>query len=396
MEARLVRAVLLAASIVSLGASYRTQNFIVTAPTAPFAQEVGQAAEAFRLGLAREWLGRELPPWQDPCPIAVTVGAHLGAGGATSFIFDSGRPYGWTMSIQGSRERILDSVLPHEVTHTILATHFGRPLPRWADEGACTTVEHAVEREKQHNLLINFLTTGRGIAFNQMFAMTEYPRDVLPLYSQGYSLARFLIAQRGKPHFIRYVGDGMQWNDWGRATHVHYGYKDLSELQLTWLDWVRRGSPPIQPPATLIAQPTAPPATAVAVATVPVSSGWYSRVRDRTQAMRDGSPGQAAPSVRTPDAVMEAPSSVSAPAANRATTGPGTGVDPRSTGRSSRPLPTHPGHRRPAHLAVPRPHPHRRHNAAVIAVEYAGPSLTASAFIDVELLRGDCGIECIA
>ena len=167
-----------------------------------------------------------------------------------------------------------------------------------------------VEREKQHNLLINFLTTGRGIAFNQLFAMTEYPSDVLPLYSQGYSLARFLIAQRGKPHFIRYVGDGMQWNDWGRATHVHYGYKDLSELQLTWLDWVKRGSPPIQPPATLIAEPTAPPSTAVAVATVPVSSGWYSRVRDRTQAMRDGSPGQAAPSVRPHDAVVEAPSSV--------------------------------------------------------------------------------------
>lgn len=316
MEARLLRAVLLAASVLALGASYRTQNFIVTASTPQLAQEVGQAAEAYRAGLAREWLGRELPPWQDPCPIAVTVGAHLGAGGATSFMFDRGRPYGWTMSIQGSRERILDSVLPHEVTHTILATHFGRPLPRWADEGACTTVEHASEREKQHNLLINFLTTGRGIAFNQMFAMTEYPRDVLPLYAQGYSLARFLVAQRGKQHFIRYVGDGMQWNDWGRATQVHYGYKDLSELQLTWLDWVRRGSPSIQPPATLIAQPTAPPADAVAaapaasdlvpisssvsglasepapaaphvaVAAAPLAGGWYSRVRDDVKAAR--------------------------------------------------------------------------------------------------------------
>ena len=37
--------------------------------------------------------------------------------------------------------RILDSVLPHEITHTIFATHFGQPLPRWADEGACTTVD---------------------------------------------------------------------------------------------------------------------------------------------------------------------------------------------------------------------------------------------------------------
>ena len=67
------------------------------------------------------------------------------------------------MKIQGSRERILDSVLPHEITHTIFATHFGRPLPRWADEGACTTVEHASEKAKQDKLLIQFLLTDRGI-----------------------------------------------------------------------------------------------------------------------------------------------------------------------------------------------------------------------------------------
>ena len=162
------------------------------------------------------------------------------------------------MNIQGSRERLLDSVLPHEVTHTIFATHFGRPLPRWADEGACTTVEHASEKGKQQTMLIDFLMTGRGIAFNQMFAMTEYPPDVLPLYAQGYSLARFLIAQGGRRRFMGYVGDGMQNGDWTQATQKHYGYKNLSELQLTWLDWVRRGCPPYSAPETLVAQQSAP------------------------------------------------------------------------------------------------------------------------------------------
>lgn len=258
MEARLVRAALLAASVLSLGAGYRTQNFVVTAPTPQFSQELALAAESYRKSLAIEWLGRELPPWQDPCPIMVSVGPQLGAGGATSFMFEKGHPFGWSMNIQGSQERLLDSVLPHEITHTIMATHFGRPLPRWADEGACTTVEHVSEKAKQHNLLLNFLTSNRGIAFNQMFAMTEYPPDVLPLYAQGFSLARFLIAQRGKPEFVNYVGDGMQSNDWGRATQDHYGYRDLSELQVTWLDWVRRGSPAIAPPNTMLAQQTPP------------------------------------------------------------------------------------------------------------------------------------------
>jgi len=53
-------------------------------------------------------------------------------------------------------------------------------------------------------LLIRFLKTGHGIAFDQMFAMKEYPPDVLPLYSQGYSLARYLIDQGGRAKFMQF------------------------------------------------------------------------------------------------------------------------------------------------------------------------------------------------
>lgn len=242
MEARILRALVCVAALLSLGASYRTKNFIVDAATPELAREVCESAESFRHDLAIEWLGQPLQDWHEPCPIRVTVGERMGAGGATSFMFDRGRPFGWTMSVQGSRERVLDSVLPHEVTHAIFATHFGRPLPRWADEGACTTVEHHSERTKQEENLIVFLKTNRGIAFNQMFAMTEYPADVLPLYSQGYSLARFFIAQGGKRKFVDYVGDGMKMKNWTAATKKHYGFESLSELQITWVEWVRNGS----------------------------------------------------------------------------------------------------------------------------------------------------------
>ena len=229
----------------AFAASARTQNFMVSAATQELANEIAKAAEGFRRDLAIKWLGKELPNWDQPCPITAQVDPRQGAGGATSFMFGGGRPYGWTMSIQGSRERVLDSVLPHEVTHTIFATHFGRPLPRWADEGACTTVEDASERGKQEKLLYQFLTTNRGIAFNKMFAMKEYPRDILPLYSQGYSLARFLIAIDGERNFVKYVGAGMDSNNWTAATTEFYGFHSLSDLQLSWLDWVRKGTPRI-------------------------------------------------------------------------------------------------------------------------------------------------------
>lgn len=301
MEARFFSAALIAASLLSLGADHRTQNFLVSAPSPDVARALGEAGEMYRRELALEWLGRELPPWHEPCPIRVQVGPHLGAGGATSFMFDRGRPFGWQMTIQGSYDRLLDSVLPHEILHMIFATHFGRPLPRWADEGAATSVEHVSEKRKQDHLLINFLTTGRGIAFNQMFAMREYPQDILPLYSQGFSLAQFLIAQGGKRKFVDYIGDGMNWNNWTAATRQHYGFESLSELQLTWLDWVRQGRPPLDPQAPLLASRNRAPspapefsltsATATApdqvplhnaVASTAASGSWYARQRDLT------------------------------------------------------------------------------------------------------------------
>lgn len=247
MEARYPRVALLATIVCLMGAGYRTTNFVINAPTPQMAKEIGDSAERFRRDLAIEWLGRELPRWSEPCPVTAHVSPNMGAGGATSFYFDRGRPFGWRMTIQGSRERLLDSVLPHEVTHTIFATHFGGPLPRWADEGACTTVEHASEQQRQKQMLVTFLTTGRGIAFNRMYAMKEYPSDILPLYAQGFSLARYLIAQGGKRKFIEYVGDGMRGENWTAATQKHYGIKNLSQLQVTWLDWVRQGSPALRP-----------------------------------------------------------------------------------------------------------------------------------------------------
>lgn len=275
MDARIVRAALVAVvALMSMGASYRTQNFVVTAPTAPIARQVGDSAERFRRELAIEWLGAPMNPWSQPCPINVQVGERLGAGGATSFIFDRGEVFGWQMSIQGSLERVLDSVLPHEVTHTIFATHFRRPLPRWADEGACTTVEHPSERNKQQQMLIQFLKTGRGIPFSAMFAMKEYPADVLPLYAQGHSLAGFLIGRGGKRKFLQFVRDGLENEDWTAVLSAHYGYADLRVLQNTWLDWVAKGSP-LQALPTVDAEAVAASGTnrpAAVLSTGPISA----------------------------------------------------------------------------------------------------------------------------
>ena len=262
----------LAAPSTSAG-NHRTRNFIVQAPSAELAIAVGNAAEKFRHDLAMYWLGSQLPAWPQPCPIRVIAGPNLAAQGVTTY---NPRPVSdFQMEVVGTPQRILDSVLPHEVTHTVLATYFGRPLPRWADEGICTTVEHASERNKHEAKLREFLGSRRGIAMNQLFLMTEYPSDVLPMYAQGYSVCRFLIDQQGPRTFIKFLKDYMHRPSWTANVHKHYGYESLLELQNNWLAWVKSGSGDV----TKFAKLKSREQTTLALASAGSSKSSYSKSR---------------------------------------------------------------------------------------------------------------------
>jgi hypothetical protein len=311
------------ASTANAAAGYKTRNFTVSAPTPQLAKEIGDTAEMWRRQLSIEWLGKEMPPWSKSCPIDVKIAN--GAGGATSFIFDGGEVFGWKMNIQGSRERLLDSVLPHEVTHTIFASHFRQPLPRWADEGACTTVEHRSEIAKQERNLITYLKTGRGIPFKQMFAMKEYPSDVMPLYAQGHSTAQWLIESRGKQEFLAFLADGMRDENWERAVHQHYGFENLMAMQTAWNDWVKQGRPQLAPDAptqgVLASNSRVPAAPAAQVASRDTSTFAQQAIL-RAQSPDDITPipaSAAAASARpTGPVTMAASGSVYAAAAARA------------------------------------------------------------------------------
>ncbi len=235
--------------LVAMGAQQRSANYVVETADPNFARVVSQAAEQYRRELAVAWIGKAMPDWSQPCVMTVQAGPQLGAGGATTFQFQDGEVFGWRMTIQGSQQRILDSVLPHEITHMVFASYFRQPLPRWADEGGATTVEHVSERNKYRQLLDRFLRTGRGIAFNEMFAMAEYPQDIMPLYAEGYSLAEYLIQSGGRRKYVEFLADGLKTADWASAVHRGYGFTDLGTLQDTWLNWVKQGAPLMAPPA---------------------------------------------------------------------------------------------------------------------------------------------------
>ena len=266
MEAPMLRCSLILISLfVSTGAGFQTRNFTVTASTDEIARKVGEAAETYRRDLAIFWLGQPLPNWSKPCKLRVRDGA-MGAGGETKFQFVGKEVLNWDMYVQGSLERILDSVLPHEVNHTIFACHFRRPLHRWADEGAATLFEHRSEQVKQLGLLNQVIKSDREfISLKNLLTMKEYPRDYRPmliLYAEGYALADFLIQQGGQQKYLKFLADGESMG-WTEAIKANYHHGGVDSLQKNWQGWVLAGMPKLTiPEGQMLASADGPQAAA--------------------------------------------------------------------------------------------------------------------------------------
>lgn len=216
-------------------ASARSTNFVVHGPDAAVVRQVAEKAERLRLLVAQAWLGKPLPNWSKPCPIQLKITGGE-AGGVTSFSFDRGRVTDQDMTLEGSPERILNSALPHEITHTIFAWHFGSPMPRWADEGACMLSEDLRELARQDEIVAGLIRRGGHMPLGTLFAMEEYPKDLLGFYGQGYSVARFLIEIGGRKLFLKFVADGSR-EGWNEATRKHYNFADTRELDRAWRSW---------------------------------------------------------------------------------------------------------------------------------------------------------------
>jgi len=246
-----VTVVLLILAPATRAAEFTTENFVVHAPTKELAKTFGEYAEKYREEKAQEWLGKTMPKWSHRCPLQVKITPGR-TGGATTFTFSDrqGGVMSQEMEIFGDVPQLLNSVLPHEVTHTVLAYHFGQAVPRWADEGGSVLSENDKERYEHDIKCREFLNQGRGISLKHLFPMRDYPRDMIVLYAQGYSVSQYLIdlggnGLKGRQKFLQFVEAGMQGNgkNWEKDARV-YGFDSIDDLQEKWIDNLRR--PPVR------------------------------------------------------------------------------------------------------------------------------------------------------
>ncbi len=205
-------------------------------------ERVTLKAEQSREALSVYWTGEKFPRWNRPCSISIKRGP---SSGSTSFCFDRGEVFGWRMTVKANRiGDLIDDVVPHEVNHTIFATMFRRPIPRWLDEGAAVYVESESEHLRQRKRLADNIAAGEFVPFRELMSWDDYPKDgrkLFAIYSEGFAIVSYLVDQKGgRAKFVRFVGDVR--TDGGRssraALRAHYGLTPES-LEKEWFAFWR-------------------------------------------------------------------------------------------------------------------------------------------------------------
>ncbi|HLW63933.1 MAG TPA: hypothetical protein VKS79_01355, partial [Gemmataceae bacterium] len=146
-----------------------------------------------------------------------------------------GKPATFTMSMQGTLNAIMENMLPHEVTHTVMADNFQKPIPRWADEGIAQMSESEIEQVRHDQLIMKLLKEGRAMRLSYLLALKDYPRDVATLYAQSYSVTRFLVELKSRATFLEFVNIGMK-DGWEDAAKRCYDFQSLDGMENAWVD----------------------------------------------------------------------------------------------------------------------------------------------------------------
>jgi hypothetical protein len=146
--------------------------------------------------------------------------------------------------LRGDHPNLLTAILPHEVTHVILADLFpDKPIPKWADEGMAVLSEPTVEQDRRIAELAGPLSSRRMFKLSDLMTM-DYPDGQYwdLFYAQSVSLTRFLV-ERGTPaQFILFLQGAQRGTVEDELRRV-YQFKNIDDLQGQWLAHAKSSSP---------------------------------------------------------------------------------------------------------------------------------------------------------
>jgi hypothetical protein len=211
-----------------------------------YIDRLARVAERTRGTVLRKWFGKTVERWERRCELylyptardyAVQTGAPPGSPGHTRILDDNDRILARQVHLHVTGPDFLRTIVPHEVTHAVLAGHFGaHRVPRWADEGMAVLSETAERIDEHLHDLWHWRDDGVLFGARELLEQADYPapQRMGAFYSESVSLVRFLATAKGPEEFTHFVRDGLS-DGYAAALRQHYGW-DYRELQRRWLE----------------------------------------------------------------------------------------------------------------------------------------------------------------
>ncbi len=127
-------------------------------------------------------------------------------------------------------------VLPHELTHVLIADHFrDGPPPLWYDEGLALLADSEDKQVLHQRDLRNGINRGKTFALADLLTTQHYPRQdrVGVFYGQCASLASYL-STKGEPRKMHEFARRSQEVGVNLALEETYGIRGVASLEQMW------------------------------------------------------------------------------------------------------------------------------------------------------------------
>jgi len=208
------------------------------------AEEVLRTAERARARVLRRWFGKDVGPWQPKCELNLypsgaafqqATGLPDRTPGFAQTRYEGERVVSRRIDLRGDWAELLTAVLPHEVTHIVLADQFGsRPLPSWANEGIAVLTEPADNIARHLRNLRRQRDEGLLLGVKDLMDRSGYPDryGMGAFYAQSVSLVRFLEQEKGPEALTAFLRCA-QRAGMAPALRRHYGMT-FEELEQRW------------------------------------------------------------------------------------------------------------------------------------------------------------------
>jgi hypothetical protein len=231
--------------------THETANFRIFHQNARLAESAGRTAEAVRAAQASRWGSQaafrawnprcELYLYPDGKALAQATQQPESSPGFSTMTSNGSEVVARRVNLRADHPNLLAAILPHEVTHVVLADLFTAvQIPRWADEGIAVMAEPRSEQRLRWQELQQPLETGRIFALDKLVAM-DYPnpKDWSLYYAQSVSLTRFLVESGPPERFISFVLDSLQRGT-EPALKDAYQINGFAQLQERWIAYARQ------------------------------------------------------------------------------------------------------------------------------------------------------------